>query len=326
MNYPEYKQVGRPKVVYSLNVGGYAPEICALTYPAMQKWADKIGADFYVMEDAPFDGWPAVYQKLQIHTLAKEQNREWVIFLDSDAIVNHVEMLDPTDHLAKNEVLHWGSDMAGNRWSYDDYFRRDARHIGSGNWFTVASNWCLDLWKPLDDMTLKQASANIHPTINEQRNGIQPSHLIDDYTLSRNIARFGLKLFTFVDLLKSVGRESEAGATYFWHSHLLTPVQKKDAIAEIITRDWNPSPSPWDAGLLLLKRQAIGVELDSQDYIRWLQPTKFLFKDGDTLHVEVPTSEHKTVLSSKKMAPILKSRIPMPIEYHLSSSRLVAIA
>jgi hypothetical protein len=77
--------------------------------------------------------------------------------------------------------------MAGVRWSYDQYFRRDGRHIGSCNWFTVASDWCLDLWRPLDDLTLDEALANINITIGERNSRLcGTEHLIDDYTLSRN--------------------------------------------------------------------------------------------------------------------------------------------
>lgn len=312
------------KALWTLCVDNYAPEITALTFPAMEKWAHKIGAEFKVITERKYPDFPPVYEKLQIHELGR--NYDWNLYLDADAIVNHIEMFDPTDHLSKNEVLHWGSDMAGNRWRYDEYFRRDARHIGSGNWFTVASNWCLDLWHPLEDLTLEQACENIYPTVHEQRNGIKPSHLIDDYTLSRNIARYGLKLFTFVDLLKAVKRESEALNTYFWHTHLLTREQKHAAIQEILARDWNPSPSPWDAAMQLIKLQAVGRELESTEYVKWLQPTKFLFRDGDDIHVEVPSTEAKTVLESKRMSAILKHRITHSLHFHVAGSRRIVSA
>ena len=77
-------------------------------------------------------------------------------------------MFDVTDYLHKNTICHNGRDMAGIRWKYDQYFRRDGRHVGSCNWFTVASDWCLDLWRPLDDLTLEEALANINITIGER--------------------------------------------------------------------------------------------------------------------------------------------------------------
>lgn len=182
------------KVIFTLNIDNYAPEITRLTYPLMRHWARKIGADFQQITERKFSDWPVVYEKLQIFELGAEN--DWNIYIDSDALV-HPDFYDPTDHLPPNTVCHNGNDMAGNRWRYDRHFRRDGRHIGSCNWFTIAPQNCIDLWKPLDDLTLEQAVENISTTISELTSGaIERSHLIDDYTLSRNIAKFGLKFKT----------------------------------------------------------------------------------------------------------------------------------
>ena len=58
------------KTIYTVNIGDYAPEICALTYPLMQAYARKIGADFHVIRERKFPAWPVVYEKLQVHELA----------------------------------------------------------------------------------------------------------------------------------------------------------------------------------------------------------------------------------------------------------------
>jgi len=100
-------------------------------------------------------------------------------------------MFDVTDHLDRRTVCHNGQDMAGNRWRYDRFFRRDGRHIGSCNWFAAASDWCVDLWHPLDDLTLEEAVANIFPIVDETQGIVDPSHLIDDYTLSRTSPNSG---------------------------------------------------------------------------------------------------------------------------------------
>ena len=39
------------KTVFTLSVNGYSPEITEITFPLMQLWADKIGADFHVIRD-----------------------------------------------------------------------------------------------------------------------------------------------------------------------------------------------------------------------------------------------------------------------------------
>ncbi len=253
------------KTLYTLNVDNYSPEITALTYPLLRRYADKIGAEFYVINEKRFPDWPVTYSKLAIYEIAKERQDDWIIYIDSDAVV-HPDFFDVTDHLGADTVAHNGRDFAGNRWRYDDYFRRDGRHIGSCNWFAVASSWCLDLWRPLDDLTLAQALANISPTpfeaspfrfkttekdtlvpvplpdamggglgsgglkaepkgqrIPDGKGGfekepkavITPEHLIDDYVLSRNIAKFSLKHTTVIDIQQRLNDKGN----YLWHAY-----------------------------------------------------------------------------------------------------------
>src|SRR5271167_1374086 len=135
------------KSLWTLNVENYAPEITALTYPLLKRYARKIGADFRVITTRKFPEWPVTYEKMQVYEGGKEN--DWNIYIDSDAIV-HPDMFDPTDHMGGDTVAHNGRDFAGNRWVYDRFFRRDGRHIGSCNWFTVGSDMCIDLWRPLD--------------------------------------------------------------------------------------------------------------------------------------------------------------------------------
>jgi hypothetical protein len=231
------------KTIWTLNVENYSPEITGLTYPLLRHYAHKIGADFRIISERKFPEWPVVYEKLQLHELGRDF--DWNIYIDSDALV-HPNMFDPTNHMSKDTVAHNGNDMAGNRWRYDHLFRRDGRHIGSCNWFTVASDWCLDLWKPLDDLSLPQALSNIFPTPEEsapfmfaldqngkriERNGgfvkidktvITPEHLIDDYTLSRNIAKHGLKFTTIMD----ISRKLNDGGVYLWHAYTVPAAEK----------------------------------------------------------------------------------------------------
>lgn len=219
------------KVIYTLNAGGnYAPEITALTYPLLKRYANKIGASFHIITERKFPTFPVVYEKLQIYELGK--NVDWNIFVDSDALV-HPDLFDITEHLHKDTVLHTGQDLAGNRWKYDRFFRRDGRHIGSCNWFTIGSDWCIDLWKPLDDITKEEAISNITPIQNEINSGvIDPSHLIDDYVLSRNIAKYGLKFENLRNLQTKIGDRGE----YFWHLYTITIEDKLKGMKETLTK------------------------------------------------------------------------------------------
>ncbi|SRR6266852_974561 len=242
------------KTLWTVNIDNYAPEVTALTYPLLRRYAEKCSAEFRVISDRKFPDWPPAYEKLQIHELGRDS--DWNIYIDSDAVV-HPGLFDITNHLTPDTVCHNAKDMAGNRWKYDQYFRRDGRHIGSCNWFAVGSNLCLDLWRPLDDLTLEEALANIYPTVHElsefvwrctntqcnyevptnsqgeseskctacsqprkklAKAKIDAAHLLDDYALSRNIARFGLKFTTIRDIQAKLGDQ----AFYLWHMYTLT--------------------------------------------------------------------------------------------------------
>jgi hypothetical protein len=218
------------KTVFTLNVNGFSPQITAITYPLLMFWANKIGADFHVITERKFPDWPITYEKLQIFELAQQMKNDWNIYIDSDAIV-HPETLDWTAYLSKDTVAHNGSDMANVRWRYDEYFLRDGRNIGSCNWMTIASDWCVDLWRPLDDLTPEQAIKNIYPTVEELNTVITADHLIDDYTLSRNIARFGLKFKTFKEITAAMGLPE---ANFFWHLYTITVEEKIDLMKKVL--------------------------------------------------------------------------------------------
>jgi len=224
------------KTIYTLNVDNYAPEVLALTTPLLKQYASKIGADVYTITARRWPDRAPVYEKLQIYDLLYERGDEWAIYIDSDALV-HPDMFDVTEHLRKDTVCHNGADMAGNRWRYDDYFRRDGRHIGSCNWFTVASRWCRDLWRPPDDLTYEEALENIFPSQTELQTIVTRDHLVDDYLLSRNIARFGLK-FTTVNLML---KEMQDTGLYLWHQYLIPPAEKVRQM-RVILRQWDVMP------------------------------------------------------------------------------------
>jgi hypothetical protein len=229
------------KTVWTLNINNYEPNITALTYPLMRAWAHKIGAEFRIITERKFPDFPIVYEKLQLHELGADS--DWNIYLDSDALVNP-EMFDPTNHLGMDTVAHNGSDMAGVRWTYDGYFRRDGRNIGSCNWCTIASNWCLDIWHPLE-VPLVDALSKIHPTIGEHNSGMfTDNHLIDDYTLSRNIARYGLKFKTITDICGELGWRGPNGgpvSPFLWHMYAIPSDVKLERMLAVLG-------SPMDKG------------------------------------------------------------------------------
>src|SRR5215212_8392424 len=167
------------KTIYLLNIGNYEPEITALTYPSIHRYATKIGAAVHVITQRKFPDWPVTCEKLQIYELGTQHRNDWNIYIDSDTLI-HPDLFDITEHLPKDTVLNYHNDFAGPRWAVDDYFRRDGRWISTCGWFTIASDWCLDLWRPLDDLTPDEAVAKAFPINLERRVGITAEHVLDD--------------------------------------------------------------------------------------------------------------------------------------------------
>jgi hypothetical protein len=218
------------KTLWTLNIDNYAPELCELTYPLLLAYAQKIGADFQIINERRFPEMPVVYEKLQIFYLGR--GNDWNVYIDSDAVI-FPDMFDVTERLSKDTVAHYGRDHYGNRFRGNSYSRRDGRDIGSANWFTVASDWCIDLWHPLQPfnenmVSLPEALDAIRPIVLERQAGIDREHLIDDYVLSQNIARYGLKFTTVQDLMKA----SNDVAVYTWHTHRKTVTGKINEIRE----------------------------------------------------------------------------------------------
>lgn len=194
----QFRQGGiMKKRIYTLNISdnpeGYAPELRKLTYPLLKNYAYKIGAEFVEINKKEFpEHYPPVYEKFQIYQIAQDNPADWHIFIDADTLI-HPEFPDVTSLIPKDTVMFHAKDFVPVRFRPDKYFLRDGRMIGEGNWFAVASDWCTDLWHPLDDITFEEAVENIFPTVHEASTVIQRDHLIDDWLVSRNIARYGLK-------------------------------------------------------------------------------------------------------------------------------------
>lgn len=221
------------KCLFTMNISDYAPKIRELTYPLLKAYAKKIGAEFYEIKDRRYPQWPVTYEKLQIYDLAQQMENDWNIYLDADALV-HPETIDFTLFMPKNTVAHNGRDFGPIRWRYDNYFMRDGRNIGSCNWCAIASNLCVDLWHPLDDLSLDKAIDNIYPTVEEMNTIVTPEHLIDDYTLSRNIAKYGLKFTTLIDLLKQIGLPN---ASFFYHQYTISVEEKVEKMKQVL-KEW----------------------------------------------------------------------------------------
>ena len=195
------------KTLFTLNINNYEPEITGLTFPLMKMYADKIGADFHVITERKFEGFAGL-EKFQIYQLGKEMKNDWNIFIDPDCLV-HPDFFDVTACLPKDTTCAYSSsDFSPIRFKPDAYFLRDGRMFGKGNWFGIASDWCLDYFHPLDDITVEEAMSQCFPTHEELNcsKPMSPYNMVEDFIVSRNIARYGLKHCLVTDVMAKYGK------------------------------------------------------------------------------------------------------------------------
>jgi len=166
------------KVLYTVCVDDYFPELCEITFPNLRAYADKIGAEHHIIRDRKYPGFPPTYEKLQVHELGKYN--DWNILIDADAMI-HPQMWDVTEKIPKDHVGFHAGFEAHYLFKKDPYFLRDGRNRGVSANFLVSHAWCHDFWTPLEfgwDVAESRTERN---------------HIVDEYCLSRNLAKFGLK-------------------------------------------------------------------------------------------------------------------------------------
>ncbi len=255
----------RVKTLYTLSINDYAPAIKELTFPLLKHHAEKIGARFQVISERRWPHMPVTFEKFQVAEMALASRDDWSLFFDADTLINP-EQFDITEHLPMDTVAHNGRDVAGIRWRYDRYMRRDGRNVGSCTWCVIASDWTVaDLWdRPFwcswDDVDQVNHQlettvfSNIHPTIGEHNSGhCEREHLIDDYLLSRNIARFGLKFTTVVDICAGLGFRQPNGngvSPYLWHQYTISEDQKLRSMLAVLSTPQH-TPAFAEAGEIL---------------------------------------------------------------------------
>jgi hypothetical protein len=199
------------KLIAVLCTDGWQPEIRALTFPLFKYHAKKIGADFHVINTRAFpSSYPLCYERFQLYDISK--NYDWVIQLDADLLL-HPDTPDFTRHIDKDTLLISTPGFASDSYQMDEYFLRDKRDIGVGGFITINSDWTRDFWLPPDDLTPIQAMQRCMPKVMEWRDRqFYHDHIVLDYILSRNVAKFGLKYETLQNLFGSMVKDNRANA------------------------------------------------------------------------------------------------------------------
>lgn len=222
------------KTILLLDIDNYAPAIKKVTLPLIHLYAKRIGSYVHTITERKFPSFPVTYEKLQIYEIAQQMGEGWFLYVDLDTLI-HPECPDYTIYLPKGTVCFKSADYSPTRFKISDYAMRDGRYLAPGNWLMMASDLCLDLWRPLE-VTAQEAVACISPTVAEREHGVTAEHLVDDYALTQNIARFGLSVKT----IEQINTEQQFG-WYLWHEYLLSEQEKLERFEKVIHEDWKIS-------------------------------------------------------------------------------------
>lgn len=201
------------KALFTVCVDNYCPELMEITLPNLEQFADRIKAEFIVIRDRKFPDFPPSYEKLQIHQLGLPY--DWVVLVDADSMI-HPDMHDPTADASPFMVrVHAGYDIR-DRFALDQYFHRDGRYMGIATNFLAVSAACHDIWTPLEFgwEVAKHRTKRLH--------------IIDEYCVSRNLARFGLKYDGMI-------ANSETTGAYLWR-HFGMAERTEEAYRELLER------------------------------------------------------------------------------------------
>lgn len=166
------------KTVYVVNIDNYTPDVFALTFPTVQKYAKRIGADVHVISERKLtiSGGAVTYEKVQVYELGKDN--DWSILIDADIAISD-RLPDVTSIVPQTHVGAHMSYVASKHFPCDMFFFRDGRDIAIAADFIVAPRACHDIWTPISG------------DLNSYK--LNRPFMLDEYCFARNLARYGLK-------------------------------------------------------------------------------------------------------------------------------------
>jgi alpha-N-acetylglucosamine transferase len=163
------------KAVFTVIVDNYKPDMCAQTIPTIKAYADKISADYIIIDKRTYPDFPPTYEKMQIYELG--QGYDFCILIDADFIIDK-NAPDFTVGILPNYVGVMEAFNADNMFEMDEYFKQDGRNIGLVSNFVITDKNTHRLWEPLG---IEWAEA---------KKKTKREFIIDEYTISRNLAKY----------------------------------------------------------------------------------------------------------------------------------------
>ena len=181
------------KLIHVVNINDFFPELFTLTYPTIRSYAERNGYMINMITERKFPDYPINYEKMQVYEDGKDA--EVNILCDADMLI-HPQFPDVTEFLKRDSIAF--NDNYNISWKYHvdriRYFMRDGRDVGIATNFVVSSDWTHDVWEPLS-LSQKDIEdlAKKENTDTGGADGRGWGHYADEFALSYNMAKYGLK-------------------------------------------------------------------------------------------------------------------------------------
>jgi hypothetical protein len=165
--------------IFTVCVDNFHPEIAGKTIPAMEAYADKINADFKVIEERKFPGWSPTYEKMQVYELGKDY--ECNILIDCDLLLTK-NMYDVREIIPLGYIGAWVQYDASITINHDEYIKLDGSDSILSTNFVLTRRDQHKLWEPLN-MSLTTAKSRMKRWF-----------VVDEYCAGRNFKKYEYKI------------------------------------------------------------------------------------------------------------------------------------
>ena len=175
---------GQKKIIHILNIDNFFPELFELCFPTVERYAKKHGYQINLITERKFPDWHINYEKMQVFEDGKDADVN--VLMDADVLI-HPMMKDfafivPPTHIGFNDNYFMRTKFRVLNKEHELAFLRDQRNIGVASNLVVAHSSTHCVFEPLD----------ITPEQGKEICLIREGD-IDEYTISLNLAKYGLK-------------------------------------------------------------------------------------------------------------------------------------
>ena len=181
------------KLIHVVNINDFFPELFELTYPTIRSYAERNGYMINMITERKFPDYPINYEKMQVYEDGKDAVVN--ILCDADMLI-HPEFPEVTKFLKRDSIAFNDNYNISRKYHVDRirYFMRDGRDVGIATNFVVSSDWTHDVWEPLS-ISQKDIEelAKKENTDTGGAEGRGWGHYADEFALSYNMAKYGLK-------------------------------------------------------------------------------------------------------------------------------------